>query len=97
VLQICRPYGAWIGDEIIAVVPGTEGINVVRENLSGRMTLTLTETGIRQPFPSRLISDGTMYETCSEGCRDNAASHPNCPGAKYFVQKLGVLGRGGTV
>ncbi|MCP4111921.1 MAG: hypothetical protein GY749_41395 [Desulfobacteraceae bacterium] len=24
---------------------------------------------------------------------DNAANHPNCPSAKYFVQKLEVLGR----
>ncbi len=48
-------------DEMSAIVPGIEGISVVRENLSGRMTLTFTETGIQQPFPSRLISDGTMY------------------------------------
>jgi len=48
-------------DEISAIVPGIEGISAVRENLSGRMTLAFTETGIQQPFPSRLISDGTIY------------------------------------
>lgn len=48
-------------DEINAIVPGIEKISAVRENLSGRMILTFTETGIQQPFPSRLISDGTIY------------------------------------
>ncbi len=48
-------------DEISAIVPGIEEINVIREKLNSRMMLTFTETGIQHQLPSRLISDGTIY------------------------------------
>jgi len=46
------------------IVPGVENIQVEQQRLDGRIALLFKEEGIEKPFPSHLVSDGTMHALC---------------------------------
>ncbi len=46
------------------LVPGMEQVSTQKQKLDGSTALKFKETGIADPFPANLISDGTIYALC---------------------------------
>lgn len=67
VLQ-CLESDQEIREEILdwmeMIVPGIEKIQTEQQRLDGRTALRFKEEGTEDPFPARLVSDGTMYALC---------------------------------
>ncbi len=46
------------------LVPGMEYVSTEKQRLDGTTLMTFKETGLKNRFPARLISDGTIYVLC---------------------------------